>query len=470
MRTCQTMTYRMTMSDTNITQGQLHTLEQVLDKLFAHLNIDIEFTRHFLERANDSRNKQPISLMELADMFGKTYRKYGQRIHDMNEAAEAVLTDLKTMINIPFVVRHNRRTGMLEMISKTVMRKKGFLSHDPKLVLNSLGLTILGQLVVLADTQKLKYKDWMGDGKTIDIMTNFDLSALNKFALKNEDELGVFVTDDGKMIAFNESHITSHKEVIEAMKIKAPKTLRFRMEVKDGKFVVTPSDDSLAKHMLANKQIQKLFHDKNRPLLVQPAAKDKHDTVQIVMPDGKKFAIDNVDKIDRHGNISDIPVKPDVTVKPDTVKNPNPHGRKKMVKRQYAEQWMKKRDVQGRVGRVVTAMTNFVYHDFEVIPLKKVGHISKGGINEWKKNSGDIELAGKAAAFYAKRYREDVFVIPGNSYGHRLWNPVMSSQGMNGTRGIRTLTVVTPKEGQLIILVKPNGDVWHGHYHFGTSE
>lgn len=245
------------MSD--ITQSQLNTLEKALDKLFASLGIDIEFTRHFLDRVNDTRNKQPIALMELADVFGKTYQKYGKRIHDMNEAAEAVLTDLKTMINIPFVVRHNRRTGMLEMISKTVMRKKGFLSHDPKLVLNT-------------------------------------------------------------------------------------------------------------------------------------------------------------------------------------------------------------------VGRVVTAATNFVYHDFEVIPLKKVGHISKGGINEWKKNSGDIELAGKAAAFYAKRYREDVFVIPGNSYGHRLWNPVMSSQGMNGTRGIRMLTVVTPKEGQLIILVKPNGDVWHGHYHFGTSE
>lgn len=378
-----------------ITQHQLNTLEKVLDRLFASLGIDIEFTRHFLDRVNDTRNKRQITLDELTDVFGKTYKKYGKKIGNMTEAAEAVLFDLVSSINIPFVVRHNRRTGLLEMINKTIMRKKGFMSHDPKLVLNSLGFRIVGQLVVLADTQKLKYKDWMGDGKTIDIMTNFDLSALNKFALKNEDELGVFVTDDGKMIAFNESHITSHKEVIEAMKIKAPKTLRFRMEVKDGKFVVTPSDDSLAKHMLANKQIQKLFHDKNRPLLVQPAAKDKHDTVQIVMPDGKKLAVDSIDKIDRHGKIENSqPSVPSKQTKPDRVKNPNPRGRKKVVEREYAEQWERQHKKVASVSVPTKVLHTFT--NKRAATQSRVAKISRGySVTLKDLDSGEVLPTGK---------------------------------------------------------------------------
>jgi len=45
-----------------ITNTQLNALEKALDNLFSSLNIDVEFTRHFIDRANDDRNGQQITM------------------------------------------------------------------------------------------------------------------------------------------------------------------------------------------------------------------------------------------------------------------------------------------------------------------------------------------------------------------------------------------------------------------------
>ena len=44
-----------------ITKNDLNQIEKYADKLFAAVGIDIEFTRHFLDRVNDDRNKKPIN-------------------------------------------------------------------------------------------------------------------------------------------------------------------------------------------------------------------------------------------------------------------------------------------------------------------------------------------------------------------------------------------------------------------------
>ena len=43
-----------------ITKNDLNQIEKYADKLFADVGIDVEFTRHFLDRVNDERNKKPI--------------------------------------------------------------------------------------------------------------------------------------------------------------------------------------------------------------------------------------------------------------------------------------------------------------------------------------------------------------------------------------------------------------------------
>ena len=117
---------RITEVDSEVTQRQLDSLEQVLDRVFAQLGIDVEFTRHFLDRVNDERNVRQITITELAQLFKKEFVKWGKPIAQLGPDAEAVMKDLATDINIPFALNWNKATGMLELVAKTVMRKKNF--------------------------------------------------------------------------------------------------------------------------------------------------------------------------------------------------------------------------------------------------------------------------------------------------------------------------------------------------------
>ena len=116
----------------DVTKGELDQIEKYADKLFAAVGIDVEFTRHFLDRVNDERNKKPINTAELVRLFRLTYKKYGKKIPKMGPDAQAVIHDMETDINMPFVLNIDR-SGMLDLVAKTVMRKKDFKTPNPKL-------------------------------------------------------------------------------------------------------------------------------------------------------------------------------------------------------------------------------------------------------------------------------------------------------------------------------------------------
>ena len=115
-----------------ITKNDLDQIEKYADKLFAVVGIDIEFTRHFLDRVNDARNKKPINSAELIRLFRLSYKKYGKKIAKMNPDAEAVISDMETDVNMPFVLNLDK-DGMLDLVAKTVMRKKDFKTRNQKL-------------------------------------------------------------------------------------------------------------------------------------------------------------------------------------------------------------------------------------------------------------------------------------------------------------------------------------------------
>jgi hypothetical protein len=117
---------RITEVDQPVSQAQLDALEKVLDHVFGKIGIDVEFTRHFLDRVNDERNYKQITISELALMFKKEFQKWGKPIAQLGPDAEAVMKDLSSDINIPFALDWNRDSGMLELVAKTVMRKKNF--------------------------------------------------------------------------------------------------------------------------------------------------------------------------------------------------------------------------------------------------------------------------------------------------------------------------------------------------------
>ena len=115
----------------DITKSDLDQVEKYADRLFKAVGIDVEFTRHFLDRVNDERNKKPITSAELIRLFRLTYKKYGKKIPKMGADAQAVIHDMETDVNMPFVLNLDR-SGMLDLVAKTVMRKKDFKTQNQK--------------------------------------------------------------------------------------------------------------------------------------------------------------------------------------------------------------------------------------------------------------------------------------------------------------------------------------------------
>ena len=114
-----------------LTAKDLDTVEKYADKLYKSLGVDIAFTRHFLDRVNDTRNVKQITIAELIRLFKQSYKKYGKQIPKLGNDAQAVLNDIKTDINMPFVLKWDGKE--FELIAKTIMRKKDFKTSNKKL-------------------------------------------------------------------------------------------------------------------------------------------------------------------------------------------------------------------------------------------------------------------------------------------------------------------------------------------------
>jgi len=115
-----------------ITRADLNQIEKYADKLFAKVGIDVNFTKHFLDRVNDERNKKQITTAELTRLFKQSYAKHGKKISGMSPDAEAVIKDMKTDVNMPFVLKYDPKNQEIDLVAKTVMRKKGFKTPDPE--------------------------------------------------------------------------------------------------------------------------------------------------------------------------------------------------------------------------------------------------------------------------------------------------------------------------------------------------
>jgi Asp-tRNA(Asn)/Glu-tRNA(Gln) amidotransferase C subunit len=140
-----------------ITQQMLNDIEKYADKLFAKLGIDVEFTRHFLDRVNDERNKKQITQSELIRLFKQTHKQYGRKIAQLGPDAQAVINDMMTDINMPFVLNWDDRNQELDLVAKTVMRKKNFATSNTKLQVSEFD-------PLEEKTDDGKHHSWKSDG------------------------------------------------------------------------------------------------------------------------------------------------------------------------------------------------------------------------------------------------------------------------------------------------------------------
>lgn len=121
------------LAESEVTRSDLQNLERYLDQLYSAINIDVNFTRHFLDRVNDPRNLSPITIDELTKLFQDAFRVYGRKIGQLGPDAEAVLKDMETNVNVPFVLNWDRNAEELNLVAKTTMKKKNFKTSNPVL-------------------------------------------------------------------------------------------------------------------------------------------------------------------------------------------------------------------------------------------------------------------------------------------------------------------------------------------------
>ena len=123
-------TVLMEADDPEITAAQMKEFEKFVDRMFEKYKIDFEFTKHFGERMNDDRNTPKIKLKELADLIKKIYNKHGNPLKD-KPGAEMVVKDLQSDLNMPVVVKYDPKNDEIDIVAKTIMRKKNFSTPNP---------------------------------------------------------------------------------------------------------------------------------------------------------------------------------------------------------------------------------------------------------------------------------------------------------------------------------------------------
>jgi hypothetical protein len=118
-----------------ITPAHMKAFEQFVDKMFEKYKIDFDFTKHFRERISDTRNNPCINMKEIADMIKKIYSKYAKGEKSLSKYidSEAVIKDMQSDLNMPIAVEYNRKNDEIEVVAKTIMRKKNFRTPNPEI-------------------------------------------------------------------------------------------------------------------------------------------------------------------------------------------------------------------------------------------------------------------------------------------------------------------------------------------------
>ena len=125
----------------DVTAQDLKQIETYADRLFAKVGIDVSFTKHFLKRVNDARNKKEITPGELTRLFKQEYKYWAKPIAQMGPDAEAVMKDMRTDVNVPFALVWDENNKELDLIAKTVMRKQNFKTSNREFTVEDIEVT-----------------------------------------------------------------------------------------------------------------------------------------------------------------------------------------------------------------------------------------------------------------------------------------------------------------------------------------
>ena len=90
---------------------------------------------------------------------------------------------------------------------------------------------------------------------------------------------------------------------------------------------------------------------------------------------------------------------------------------------------------------------------------KRIGIITDFTSKYWKKIPSDFTYACQAAGYYAKKFDENMLVVPSTSYGRRIFHVIKISDDLSKyTPGVGDKNVACA-------MVEPDGSVYQGTAH-----
>ena len=107
----------------DVSRKDINDLEKFADIILKKYGVDVEFTKHFVDRMNDPRNSPEIKVSELQRFFKKIQKNKAKNIIN-NPDIQAVLKDMSTNLNLPVVIK--TKGNEIEVTNKTIMRKQNF--------------------------------------------------------------------------------------------------------------------------------------------------------------------------------------------------------------------------------------------------------------------------------------------------------------------------------------------------------
>ena len=96
----------------------------VLNTRYVPYNVPIRITAHFVDRINDPRNLEPITIGEVADFFSKLLLKRHEFLKQLPEGASIHVVDVETDITVPMAKIDD------VIVIKTIMR--GNMKRGPQ--------------------------------------------------------------------------------------------------------------------------------------------------------------------------------------------------------------------------------------------------------------------------------------------------------------------------------------------------
>jgi hypothetical protein len=146
-----------------LSQSNLDSVEKYADRELDPA--DIEFSNHFFDRVNDTRNGKEISEPELTGFFKRLGRHKKQFIDFLEKYNQIVVKDDRSNINIPFVKMANK------VIAKTVMRKGNFQTSSPTIVNEITQGLYAGNLKIGGKPVEIEVELLGADNKTKEFLT-----------------------------------------------------------------------------------------------------------------------------------------------------------------------------------------------------------------------------------------------------------------------------------------------------------